>query len=209
MRHFGWGASVSCARARYRMPLLAAFCLAHAAPLSAAQRKPKADSASVVEARRLALARDPQAKPRVLALIRAESAESDRARLADAFGLLPRKPSEAAELDELLSDPSAQVRLSAVTALGRLGGPEAETRLRTALAGDVSAGVRLNAAFWLGQHKTAASIAALGDALAKDSDANVRVNSAQSLSRMSSSAAGRALRRGADDSDERVRRWAK
>lgn len=221
MPFHGCGPSSRSTRARYGTPTLSALRLACALALSVsytrahAQAPAKAvgrdaaEPASVAEARGLAARRAPGAKARVRELLRGESDAAARARLASVLGALPKKDLAPADFDEALADRDARVRNAALTAMAKLGGAEAESRLTAALGSDPSAGVRMNAAFWLGQPSHRGAAAALGRALGQDKDPNVRVAAAQALTRLDSAAARRELRRGAGDADERVRRWAK
>lgn len=211
MTSLGWIASVVSsyyARTRNSALLVAMLFLACAASLCA-QTASTAASASVEEARELSIRRAPEAKRRTLSLISTEREPWARAKLVTLLGVIPAKDLAAADFDAPLADADAHVRLSAVGGLGKLDGAGARARLERVLGGDPSAGVRMAAAFWLGRPEHARAAAALEAALTRDSDPNVRVATAQALARIGTAGARRGLRRGAGDSDERVRRWAK
>lgn len=178
--------------------------LAHAPSYTRAQAP-----AALQEAKALAVGRAPQAKRRLLELVKAEREPASRAKLAAIFSALPTKQMAAADFDALLADPEAQVRLSAIAGLGQVEGAAARSRLERVLADEPSAGVRMAAAFWLGRPEHARSAPALEAALTRDADANVRVSAAQALSRIGTSRARRGLRRGTRDADARVRRLAR
>ncbi|MDE2491019.1 MAG: HEAT repeat domain-containing protein [Elusimicrobia bacterium] len=211
----GWGASVFHARARYRTLILSAFCMACAVPLRA-QAAPAVDAstvapaepASVAEGHDLVIRRDRGAKARLLALAAQETDPSAKAKLIYLLGNLPVKDLAPADFDAALADPDPGVRLAALLGLGRIPGTAAESRLVKALS-DPNPGVRQGAAFWLGQAAHAGAAADLGRALTQDRNSDVRLAAAEALSRLGTTAARRELRRGANDPDPRVRRWAK
>lgn len=208
MTSLGWIASSCYARTRNSAWIVAMLFLACAAPLCA-QTASTAAPASVEEARGLSIRRASEAKRRTLSLISTEHQSGARAQLTAILGAIPARDLTAADFDGPLADAEASVRLSAVGGLGKLDGAGARTRLERVLGGDPSAGVRMAAAFWLGRPEHARAAATLEVALTRDADPNVRVAAAQALARVGTAGARRGLRRGAGDSDERVRRWAK
>jgi HEAT repeat protein len=74
----------------------------------------------------------------------------------------------------LLDDPDAEVRQSAVAALGVSGDPRAATALATRLARDPSAGVRAEAAYHLGESSGRDVRTLLQTAVKKEADLGVR-----------------------------------
>lgn len=122
-----------------------------------------------------------------------------------------KKPASAAVLTLLASalrDNSPEVRSSAATALGKLGGKGAVNALAGALVKESNEGVRQNILFWLGGLKDPASVPALGKALAEDKDPNVRAQAARSLKWIGNSSAKAELKKAEKDKDERVRKIA-
>jgi HEAT repeat protein len=73
-----------------------------------------------------------------------------------------------------LSDADAEVRQTAVAAIGTSGGPAATTELRKRLANDVSPAVRAEAAYQVGKIGGSEIRSALEGAVAKDPDSGVR-----------------------------------
>ncbi len=95
---------------------------------------------------------------------------------------LGRYPGPAADaiLKAALSDPEAQIRVTACEAWGRRNDAQAVLLLAEALRSDVDADVRLAAAKALGETKNPAAIAALGEAL-NDSDPAMQYRAVLSL----------------------------
>jgi len=203
------------------MPLFAAVWMACAAVVLSytrayAQAAPAApangaaaESDAVANGRKLVIRRGHGTKAQMAALIAGTRDPQDRAKLTAMLGRLPAKDVQAGDFDAPLADADAQVRLAAVAALGARPEAAAADRLEKLLASDPSAGVRMAAAFWLGAPGREAAASALGTALSQDKDSQVRLQAAQSLSRLGTSRAKSLLRAAANDSDERVRAWAR
>lgn len=122
-----------------------------------------------------------------------------------------KKPASEAVLNLLgkaLRDNSPEVRSSAATALGKLGGKRAANALIEALPEESNEGVRQNILFWLGGLKDPASVPALGKALAEDKDPNIRAQAARSLKWIATPAAKTQLKKAEKDKDDKVRRIA-
>jgi hypothetical protein len=95
---------------------------------------------------------------------------------------LGRYPGDAADaiLKAAMSDPDAQVRVTACEAWGRRGDAQAVALLAESLRSDVDADVRLAAAKALGETRNPAAVAPLGEAL-NDSDPAMQYRAVLSL----------------------------
>ncbi len=109
-------------------------------------------------------------------------------------------------IEPSLNDPDPLVRSQAVITLGSIGGKRAAADLGQVLTTDTNAGVRGTAAFWLGSLKEKSAISVLGQALQQESDANIRTEIAQALKTIGTATAKSELKKGKNDSDERVRK---
>jgi HEAT repeat protein len=180
------------------MPLLAAFYVACA--VAAFAQAADLNGLSVLVAQR-----DPVAKSRLLAALSAETEPARKARLLSILGNLPAAKLATDDFKPYLADADPLVRLEAVSALGRLGGPASVGPLEDALK-DENAGVRLAAASALGTLGRAASADALGSALAQDENPNVRAAAAHGLKRVGGAKAREYLRRAGREKNRAVRR---
>lgn len=113
-----------------------------------------------------------------------------------------------AALIEALRDPVADVRRSAVHALGELDDPEAVAALSEVLRKDEDAEVRKMAAWALGEIEDPAAIPALGEAVRGDRSAEVRKMAAWALGEIGDPGAVEALGAGARDASPDVAKMA-
>ncbi len=104
-----------------------------------------------------------------------------------------------------LSDPDGETAAAAATALGRLGGPEAERALTAVLAG--TTGPRAAAALALYRSTDPALVPLLAAAL-EDGDAETRRSAAWALARVPRPGSEEALRGLLDDADPEIVAWA-
>jgi HEAT repeat protein len=146
--------------------------------------------------------------PRVAAVVSAFTSASATARAGE-------RPVDAAArgraLDALsgaLKDASADVRMSAVRALGQLEDPRSVAALTAALRGDQDATVRKTAAWALGQIEDRAATPALVAAMQGDRDVEVRRTATWALGQLEDPAAVDALVRALRDGDAEVRQTA-
>ena len=210
----GFASFASYTRARYRTLIVSAFSMAFAA-FAINNTRASAQGVDVSTTTRLEKtaasirARDRKAKANLNALIAAEPDGQERTKLAALLWQLPAQDATVSDYDAALADADARVRLTAVVGLGKRAGAAAAARLEKLLASDPVSGVREAAAFWLGQPGRESSAPALGAALTQDKDPQVRVQAAQALSRLGTTQALGLLHRGAKDSDERVKKWAR
>ncbi|HEU4457242.1 MAG TPA: HEAT repeat domain-containing protein, partial [Longimicrobium sp.] len=141
-----------------------------------------------------------EAPPAALAELRAElkkagASDEARARTVDA-------------LRGALGDATADVRISAVRALGSLQDPRSVAALSNALRTDRDPRVREAAAWALGQIEDAAAVPALSEALTGDREAGVRRTAAWALGQIEDGRAVDGLVRALRDSDAEVRATA-
>ncbi|MFI5361322.1 MAG: peptidylprolyl isomerase [Elusimicrobiota bacterium] len=139
-----------------------------------------------------------------------EIPEGDTEPVAAAFV----RAAAARALFPAVSDAEPPVRREAVEALGKVGGPDAESFLLAA-ATDVDAGVRGEAALALFRRRYLKRVAEYTTAdvlrltlLAADPDAEVRWRAVYAFSRWPEPRAAKALAAAQDDADERVRLFA-
>ncbi|MFH0965164.1 MAG: HEAT repeat domain-containing protein [Planctomycetota bacterium] len=114
-----------------------------------------------------------------------------RAAAAVAAGRM-RLAALSGELEGLIADPDAEVRLSAVRALGEIGAGAARGKIGTALRTDSDARVRAAAAEALGKSADKQAIASLLQAL-RDGDSGVRDRAVDALVALSASEAAPAM----------------
>ena len=178
-------------RARYRMLILSAFCMACAAfaagPAAAqsvaASSTTQVDTSSTTRLESVMAvirARDPLAGPGLAARFDAESQPAIRAWIVRGVAALGAPRGERF-FRRALRDPSALVRLAAVEASAKSAGAQAVPELSAALAAETNAGVRHGIMAALGAIDTPESAAALQSAQTGDRDANVRAQAAQGL----------------------------
>lgn len=108
----------------------------------------------------------------------------------------------------LLRDPVAEVRLAAVSSLGRLGDTTVVSALIQALSNDTDDGVRKAAAWALGQLENATAVPALSNALKRDKNIEVRRNAAWALGQIEDAGAVEALGAAVTDPDQELREKA-
>jgi HEAT repeat protein/beta-lactamase regulating signal transducer with metallopeptidase domain len=114
----------------------------------------------------------------------------------------------AAALAGALADPVPEVRLAAVSALGRLGDTTVINALINALASDTDDGVRKAAAWALGELENSRAVPALATALRRDRNIEVRRNAAWALGQIEDAGAVDALGAALSDPDEDLRNKA-
>jgi HEAT repeat protein/beta-lactamase regulating signal transducer with metallopeptidase domain len=114
----------------------------------------------------------------------------------------------AAALAAALSDPVADVRMAAVSALGRLGDTTVVNALINALTNDTDDGVRKAAAWALGELENSTAVPALSTALRRDRNIEVRRNAAWALGQIEDAGAVDALGAALSDPDEDLKNKA-
>jgi HEAT repeat protein/beta-lactamase regulating signal transducer with metallopeptidase domain len=113
-----------------------------------------------------------------------------------------------AALARALSDPSGEVRRSAIQALGSLEDPRSVAALIAALRGDQDPQVRATAAWALGQIEDRSAVPALVEAMTSDRAVEVRRTATWALGQIEDGAAVDGLMRAMRDADAEVRSTA-
>jgi len=146
------------------------------------------------------------AKDQLLQQLASETEPQVRVNLLGILAACHLQSDSVTAIEPSLNDTHPLVRSQAVIAIGSIGGKKVVADLGQVLTTDTDAGVRGTAAFWLGSLKEASAIAVLGQALQQESDANIRTEIAQALKTIGTATAKSEMKKGKNDTDERVRK---